>query len=114
MESLDEWIARAADGGSLAVVLLVGVLLGPRHSTNRDHLTADSSPTAGMAPPARGRSAGLPRRKRRHAVRVRDADCALRGRAASPVIPAARAALRRTARQLWMLTVWRHDPQSSG
>jgi hypothetical protein len=36
MESLDAWIAGAAGGGSLAVLLLVAVLLGPRHATDPD------------------------------------------------------------------------------
>jgi high-affinity nickel permease len=43
MESLDAWIAGAAGGGSLAVLLLVAVLLGPRHATDPDHLTAVSA-----------------------------------------------------------------------
>jgi ABC-type nickel/cobalt efflux system permease component RcnA len=37
---LDDWIAGFSEGGSVAVVLLVGVLLGLRHATDPDHIAA--------------------------------------------------------------------------
>jgi high-affinity nickel permease len=40
MFGLDDWIANLSDGASLAVVLLVGVLLGLRHATDPDHIAA--------------------------------------------------------------------------
>jgi ABC-type nickel/cobalt efflux system permease component RcnA len=40
---LDHWLAGAGHDGSLAVVLLVGLLLGLRHATDPDHLTAVST-----------------------------------------------------------------------
>jgi high-affinity nickel-transport protein len=40
MFGLDDWIAGLSDGASLAVVLLVGVLLGLRHATDPDHIAA--------------------------------------------------------------------------
>jgi high-affinity nickel permease len=40
MFGLDEWIAGLSDGASLAVVLLVGILLGLRHATDPDHIAA--------------------------------------------------------------------------
>jgi hypothetical protein len=43
MGRLDDWIAGLMGGGSLAVVMLVAVLLGLRHATDPDHLTAVST-----------------------------------------------------------------------
>ena len=40
MFGLDDWIATFSEGGSLAVVLLVAVLLGLRHATDPDHIAA--------------------------------------------------------------------------
>ena len=40
MFGLDDWIAGFSEGASLAVVLLVGVLLGLRHATDPDHIAA--------------------------------------------------------------------------
>jgi sulfite exporter TauE/SafE len=42
MLGLDEWLAQLS-GGSLAVALIVAVLLGLRHATDPDHLTAVST-----------------------------------------------------------------------
>jgi ABC-type nickel/cobalt efflux system permease component RcnA len=40
MFGLDDWIAGLSDGGSVAVVLLVALLLGLRHATDPDHIAA--------------------------------------------------------------------------
>ena len=40
---IDDWIAGLGESGSVAVVLLVAVLLGLRHATDPDHLTAVST-----------------------------------------------------------------------
>lgn len=40
MFGLDDWIAGLSEGSSIAVVLLVGVLLGLRHATDPDHIAA--------------------------------------------------------------------------
>jgi hypothetical protein len=40
MLGLDDWIAGFSEGASVAVVLLVGVLLGLRHATDPDHVAA--------------------------------------------------------------------------
>lgn len=40
MFGLDHWIATLSEGGSLAVVLFVAVLLGLRHATDPDHIAA--------------------------------------------------------------------------
>ena len=40
MFGLDDWIATFSDGSSLWLVLLVAILLGLRHATDPDHLTA--------------------------------------------------------------------------
>ena len=40
MFGLDDWIAGFSEGASVAVVLLVGVLLGVRHATDPDHIAA--------------------------------------------------------------------------
>ncbi len=43
MFGVDEWIAELGGGGSLALALVVAVLLGLRHATDPDHLTAVST-----------------------------------------------------------------------
>jgi ABC-type nickel/cobalt efflux system permease component RcnA len=55
--ALDEWIAGQADGAGLVVVLLVALLLGLRHATDPDHLTAVS--TLVLSRPHGGRRAGM-------------------------------------------------------
>ena len=40
MFGLDDWIAGLSEGSSVAVVLLVGILLGLRHATDPDHIAA--------------------------------------------------------------------------
>ena len=40
MFGLDDWIGGLSEGASVAVVLLVGVLLGLRHATDPDHIAA--------------------------------------------------------------------------
>ena len=40
MFGLDDWVAGFSEGASVAVVLLVGVLLGLRHATDPDHIAA--------------------------------------------------------------------------
>jgi ABC-type nickel/cobalt efflux system permease component RcnA len=40
MFGLDDWLAGFSEGASVAVVLLVGILLGLRHATDPDHLAA--------------------------------------------------------------------------
>ena len=40
MFGLDDWIAGLSEGASIAVVLLVGALLGLRHATDPDHIAA--------------------------------------------------------------------------
>lgn len=47
MFGLDDWIASFSDGGSAALVVLVGVLLGLRHATDPDHLAAVTTLVAG-------------------------------------------------------------------
>jgi HupE / UreJ protein len=41
--ALDDWLATLGQGGGLGVVLLTAVLLGLRHATDPDHLTAVST-----------------------------------------------------------------------
>lgn len=55
MFGLDDHIASFSDGASLLVVLAVAVLLGLRHATDPDHLTAVSTLVAGTK--GRGREA---------------------------------------------------------
>jgi len=43
MFGLDDWIAGLAQGGGLAVVLFVALLLGLRHASDPDHLAAVST-----------------------------------------------------------------------
>lgn len=40
MFGLDDWIASLSDGTGLALVALIGILLGLRHATDPDHLAA--------------------------------------------------------------------------
>jgi hypothetical protein len=40
MFGLDDWLAGLSEGAPIAVVLLVGVLLGLRHATDPDHIAA--------------------------------------------------------------------------
>ena len=40
MFGLDDWLAGFSEGASVAVVLLVGALLGLRHATDPDHIAA--------------------------------------------------------------------------
>lgn len=43
MTMLDHWIAGLGQGGGVAIALLVALLLGLRHATDPDHLTAVST-----------------------------------------------------------------------
>ena len=43
MFGMDDWIAGLSEGGSMAVVLLVALLLGLRHATDPDHIAAVST-----------------------------------------------------------------------
>jgi hypothetical protein len=54
MFGLDEHLAQLGHGGVFAVVVLVAVLLGLRHATDPDHLTAMTTLVAGEEPSARG------------------------------------------------------------
>ncbi len=47
MFGLDDWIAGLSNGTSLALVVLIGVLLGLRHATDPDHLAAVGALIAG-------------------------------------------------------------------
>lgn len=49
MLGLDDSIAGLGDGGTIAIALVVAVLLGLRHATDPDHLTAVSSLILGTA-----------------------------------------------------------------
>jgi high-affinity nickel permease len=40
MFGLDQWVVHFSDGATLLIVLVVAVLLGLRHATDPDHLTA--------------------------------------------------------------------------
>jgi ABC-type nickel/cobalt efflux system permease component RcnA len=61
MGELDHWLAGLGHGGSLGVVLVVALLLGLRHATDPDHLTAVSTLIVADARhgPARARRLGL-------------------------------------------------------
>jgi cytochrome c biogenesis protein CcdA len=61
MEAFDDWIAGLGEGGSVGVVLLVALLLGLRHATDPDHLTAVSTLIVSdeRHGPARARRLGL-------------------------------------------------------
>ena len=59
MLGLDDRIAELGDGGSIAVALLVALLLGLRHATDPDHLTAVSTLILGRARRGSQRAAAL-------------------------------------------------------
>jgi hypothetical protein len=59
MFGLDDWIAGFSDGASVAVVLLVGVLLGLRHATDPDHIAAMTTLVASGRERAARSAAGL-------------------------------------------------------
>jgi cytochrome c biogenesis protein CcdA len=61
MEAFDDWIAGLGEGGSAGVLLLVSLLLGLRHATDPDHLTAVSTLIVSdeRTGPARARRLGL-------------------------------------------------------
>jgi hypothetical protein len=54
MFGLDEHIAALGEGEVFAVVALIAVLLGLRHATDPDHVTAVTTLVAGEEPSARG------------------------------------------------------------
>jgi len=56
---LDDWIAGLSDGASVAVVLLVGALLGLRHATDPDYLAAMTTLVASGREKAARSAAGL-------------------------------------------------------
>jgi hypothetical protein len=59
MFGLDDWIADFSGGASIAVVLLVGVLLGLRHATDPDHIAAMTTLVASGREKAARSAAGL-------------------------------------------------------
>jgi high-affinity nickel permease len=59
MFGLDDWIAGMSDGGSVAVVVLVAILLGLRHATDPDHIAAVSTLLASGRDRATGAAARL-------------------------------------------------------
>jgi cytochrome c biogenesis protein CcdA len=59
MFGLDNWIASFSDGGTLALVSLVAIVLGLRHATDPDHLAAVSMLIAGRRERATGAAARL-------------------------------------------------------
>jgi hypothetical protein len=59
MFGLDDWIAGFSDGASIAVVLLVGALLGLRHATDPDHIAAMTTLVASGREKAARSAAGL-------------------------------------------------------
>jgi ABC-type nickel/cobalt efflux system permease component RcnA len=59
MFGLDNWIASFSDGGTLALVALVAVVLGFRHATDPDHLAAVSTLLAGTRERASAAAARL-------------------------------------------------------
>jgi len=59
MFGLDDWIAGLSDGASVAVVLLVGALLGLRHATDPDHIAAMTALVASGREKAARSAAGL-------------------------------------------------------
>lgn len=59
MLGLDDWIAAASEGASIAVVLLVAALLGLRHATDPDHIAAMTTLVASGRERAARRAAGL-------------------------------------------------------
>jgi hypothetical protein len=59
MFGMDDWIAGLSDGGSIAVVVAVAVLLGLRHATDPDHLAAVTTLVASGRKRATGAAARL-------------------------------------------------------
>ena len=59
MFGLDDWIAGMSDGGSIAVVVAVAVLLGLRHATDPDHIAAVTTLVASGRERATGAAARL-------------------------------------------------------
>jgi hypothetical protein len=59
MFGIDDWIAGLSDGGSIAVVIAVAVLLGLRHATDPDHLAAVTTLVASGRKRATGAAARL-------------------------------------------------------
>jgi hypothetical protein len=59
MFGLDSWIASFSDGGTLALVCLIAIVLGLRHATDPDHLAAVSTLIAGTRERATGAAARL-------------------------------------------------------
>jgi hypothetical protein len=59
MFGLDDWLAGFSEGASVAVILLVGVLLGLRHATDPDHLAAMTTLVASGREKAARSAAGL-------------------------------------------------------
>jgi len=59
MFGLDDWIAGLSEGASIAVVLVVGVLLGLRHATDPDHIAAMTTLVASGRERAARSAAGL-------------------------------------------------------
>jgi high-affinity nickel permease len=59
MFGLDDWIAGFSEGASVAIVLLVGVLLGLRHATDPDHIAAMTTLVASGREKALRAAAGL-------------------------------------------------------
>ena len=103
MLGLDDLIAGWGADGGLALALLVAVLLGLRHATDPDHLTAVSSVVLSERRGGR-RGAGalgprLGRRPRDHAARARPAVRAVGRRAARARAPDRRARDRRAHRR---------------
>ena len=59
MFGLDDWIAGLSDGGSIALVVAVAVLLGVRHATDPDHIAAVTTLVASGRERATGAAARL-------------------------------------------------------
>ena len=59
MFGLDQQIATLGGGQAFAIVAAIAVLLGLRHATDPDHLTAVSTLVAGEAEPGARRAGGL-------------------------------------------------------
>jgi ABC-type nickel/cobalt efflux system permease component RcnA len=59
MFGLDDWIASFSDGTTLLLVALIAIVLGFRHATDPDHLTAVSTLLAGTRERASGAAARL-------------------------------------------------------
>ena len=59
MFGLDDWIAGLSNGGSIAVVVVVAALLGLRHATDPDHITAVATLVASGRERATGAAARL-------------------------------------------------------